>query len=164
MGGRSYGQLILDTKFLQQELLMTKTRLWDPVICSTHGLKIYFNPVLRQILLWIGVCVNQGVTQSFFPTKQQRMETFRYTDSPAHGNVSQKHGAKGVHCSASSIRRWERVPNIFGMMLGNNVFGMRNVCCTAPAVHSLISGAGIIHRLLVQSNRLNINENNKANK
>jgi hypothetical protein len=31
--------------------------------------------------------------------------------------VSQKHGTNGVHCSVSSIRSLERVPNIFGTML-----------------------------------------------
>jgi hypothetical protein len=73
--------------------LMTKTRLWDPVICSTHGLKIYFNPVLRQILLWIGVCVNQGVTV-IFPYKTTKngnvsIQTHQPTET-CHKNMERR--------------------------------------------------------------------------
>jgi hypothetical protein len=31
-------------------------------------------------------------------------------------------GGGGVHYSASSIRRWGHIPNIFGTMSGNDVF------------------------------------------
>jgi hypothetical protein len=68
-----------------------------------------------------GISLLTGHVVTKFPERWERG-----TGMTNRKRVTKTWNERGVHCLASSIRHWERVPNIFGTMSGNDVFGTRN--------------------------------------